>query len=74
MFGNEGDDWIEDGGNAAIIGDNLDDGFARDAIRGNDVMVGVGGMFDELSAKAATTSWSAASAAPSMPACPGSTG
>jgi hypothetical protein len=48
MFGNEGDDWIENGANASIIGDNLDDGFARDSIRGNDVLVGVGGMFDEF--------------------------
>ena len=47
-LGNEGNDWIEDGANAAIIGDNLDDGFARDGIRGNDVLVGVGGGFDEF--------------------------
>ena len=46
-FGNEGDDWIEDGANAGMFGDNLDDGFARDEICGNDVMVGVGGGFDE---------------------------
>jgi Ca2+-binding RTX toxin-like protein len=49
--GNEGDDWLEDGANAAIIGDNFDDVQARDAIRGNDVLIGADGQFDEFIAE-----------------------
>ncbi|MFC7536504.1 peroxidase family protein [Sphingomonas sp. GCM10030256] len=49
--GNEGDDWLEDGANAAIVGDNFDDVKAGDAIRGNDVLMGADGNFDEFIAE-----------------------
>ncbi|BDG74000.1 peroxidase family protein [Roseomonas fluvialis] len=47
ILGNEGDDWIEYGTFDGAPGDNFDEIFARDGIRGNDVFFGLGG-FDEF--------------------------
>ncbi len=47
ILGNEGDDWIEHGTFDGAPGDNFDEIFARDGIRGNDVFFGLGG-FDEF--------------------------
>ncbi|HEY4136577.1 MAG TPA: peroxidase family protein [Alphaproteobacteria bacterium] len=47
ILGNEGDDWIETGTFDGAPGDNFDEIFARDSIRGNDVFLGDGG-FDEF--------------------------
>ncbi|KWV56940.1 hypothetical protein AS026_32535 [Rhizobium altiplani] len=47
ILGNEGDDWLETGTFDGAPGDNFDEIFARDGIRGNDVFLGDGG-FDEF--------------------------
>ena len=47
MLGNEGDDWLETGTFDGAPGDNFDEIFAHDGIRGNDVFLGDGG-FDEF--------------------------
>jgi Ca2+-binding RTX toxin-like protein len=47
LLGNEGDDWLETGTFDGAPGDNFDEIFARDGIRGNDVFLGDGG-FDEF--------------------------
>ncbi|WP_162245650.1 peroxidase family protein [Brevundimonas sp. Root1279] len=47
ILGNEGDDWMEGGAFSGAPGDNFDEIFARDQIRGNDVFIGTGG-FDEF--------------------------
>ncbi|TCL64656.1 peroxidase family protein [Rhizobium sp. BK251] len=47
ILGNEGDDWLETGTFDGAPGDNFDEIFARDSIRGNDVFLGDGG-FDEF--------------------------
>ena len=47
ILGNEGDDWLEGGAFSGAPGDNFDEIFARDEIRGNDVFRGAGG-FDEF--------------------------
>jgi len=43
ILGNEGDDWIEGGTFDGAPGDNFDEIFARDGVRGNDVFFGLGG-------------------------------
>ncbi|GLS31382.1 Ca2+-binding protein, RTX toxin-related [Mesorhizobium albiziae] len=47
ILGNEGDDWLETGTFDGAPGDNFDEIFARDGVRGNDVFLGDGG-FDEF--------------------------
>ncbi|HWV22207.1 MAG TPA: peroxidase family protein [Devosia sp.] len=47
ILGNEGDDWLETGTFDGAPGDNFDEIFAHDGIRGNDVFLGDGG-FDEF--------------------------
>ncbi|WP_281401835.1 peroxidase family protein, partial [Microvirga soli] len=47
ILGNEGDDWLETGTFDGAPGDNFDEIFAKDSIRGNDVFLGDGG-FDEF--------------------------
>jgi Ca2+-binding RTX toxin-like protein len=47
ILGNEGDDWLETGTFDGAPGDNFDEIFARDSVRGNDVFLGDGG-FDEF--------------------------
>jgi Ca2+-binding RTX toxin-like protein len=43
ILGNEGDDWIEVGTFDGAPGDNFDEIFARDEVRGNDIFLGGGG-------------------------------
>lgn len=47
ILGNEGDDWLETGTFDGAPGDNFDEIFASDSVRGNDVFLGDGG-FDEF--------------------------
>ena len=47
ILGNEGDDWLETGTFDGAPGDNFDEIFAKDSVRGNDVFLGDGG-FDEF--------------------------
>ncbi len=50
ILGNEGNDWIEVGTFDGAPGDNFDEIFARDGIKGHDVFLGDGG-FDEFIAE-----------------------
>ncbi|GAA0652672.1 peroxidase family protein [Brevundimonas lenta] len=47
LLGNEGNDWLETGTFDGAPGDNFDEIFAHDGIRGHDVFIGDGG-FDEF--------------------------
>ncbi|MBR1187294.1 peroxidase family protein [Bradyrhizobium sp. AUGA SZCCT0160] len=47
ILGNEGNDWIETGTFDGAPGDNFDEIFAQDGIKGHDVFLGDGG-FDEF--------------------------
>lgn len=50
ILGNEGNDWIEVGTFDGAPGDNFDEIFARDGVKGHDVFLGDGG-FDEFIAE-----------------------
>jgi Ca2+-binding RTX toxin-like protein len=55
-MGGEGDDWIEVGAWTGAIGDNFDDQFNRDSIKGHDVFHGDGG-FDEFIGEGGDDIW-----------------
>ncbi len=55
-LGGEGDDWIEIGAWTGAVGDNFDDQFAADAIKGHDVFKGDGG-FDEFIGEGGNDIW-----------------
>ncbi|MDB5539512.1 MAG: hypothetical protein JWQ89_1239 [Devosia sp.] len=55
-MGGEGDDWIEIGAWTGAIGDNFDDQFQQDAVKGHDVFHGDGG-FDEFIGEGGDDIW-----------------
>jgi Ca2+-binding RTX toxin-like protein len=55
-LGGEGDDWIEIGAWTGAVGDNFDDQFAADSVRGHDVFSGDGG-FDEFIGEGGDDIW-----------------
>lgn len=55
-MGGEGDDWIEIGAWTGAIGDNFDDQFQLDAVKGHDVFHGDGG-FDEFIGEGGDDIW-----------------
>lgn len=55
-MGGEGDDWIEVGAWTGAIGDNFDDQFQLDAVKGHDVFHGDGG-FDEFIGEGGDDIW-----------------
>ena len=55
-MGGEGDDWIEVGAWTGAIGDNFDDQFQHDAVKGHDVFHGDGG-FDEFIGEGGDDIW-----------------
>ena len=55
-MGGEGDDWIEVGAWTGAIGDNFDDQFQQDAVKGHDVFHGDGG-FDEFIGEGGDDIW-----------------
>jgi Ca2+-binding RTX toxin-like protein len=55
-MGGEGDDWIEIGAWTGAIGDNFDDQFAADSVKGHDVFRGDGG-FDEFIGEGGDDIW-----------------
>lgn len=55
-LGGEGDDWIEVGAWTGAVGDNFDDQFQGDAVKGHDVFHGDGG-FDEFIGEGGDDIW-----------------
>ncbi len=55
-LGGEGDDWIEVGAWTGAVGDNFDDQFQADAVKGHDVFHGDGG-FDEFIGEGGDDIW-----------------
>ena len=55
-LGGEGDDWIEVGAWTGAVGDNFDDQFQLDAVKGHDVFHGDGG-FDEFIGEGGDDIW-----------------
>ena len=55
-LGGEGDDWIEIGAWTGAVGDNFDDQFQLDAVKGHDVFHGDGG-FDEFIGEGGDDIW-----------------
>lgn len=55
-LGGEGDDWIEVGAWTGAVGDNFDDQFQADAVKGHDVFHGDGG-FDEFVGEGGDDIW-----------------
>jgi VCBS repeat-containing protein len=55
-MGGEGDDWIEVGAWTGAVGDNFDDVFRADAVKGHDVFSGDGG-FDEFVGEGGDDIW-----------------
>lgn len=55
-LGGEGDDWIEVGAWTGAVGDNFDDQFQADSIKGHDVFHGDGG-FDEFIGEGGDDVW-----------------
>lgn len=55
-MGGEGDDWVEIGAWTGAIGDNFDDQFQLDAVKGHDVFHGDGG-FDEFIGEGGDDIW-----------------
>ena len=55
-IGDEGDDWIEVGAWTGAVGDNFDDQFQHDAVKGHDVFLGDGG-FDEFIGEGGDDIW-----------------
>jgi Ca2+-binding RTX toxin-like protein len=55
-MGGEGDDWIEIGAWTGAVGDNFDDVFRADAVKGHDVFSGDGG-FDEFIGEGGDDIW-----------------
>ena len=55
-MGGEGDDWIEVGAWTGAIGDNFDDQFQQDSVKGHDVFHGDGG-FDEFIGEGGDDIW-----------------
>jgi Ca2+-binding RTX toxin-like protein len=55
-LGGEGDDWIEVGAWTGAVGDNFDDQFQADAVKGHDVFHGDGG-FDEFIGEGGDDVW-----------------
>ncbi len=55
-LGGEGDDWIEIGAWTGAVGDNFDDQFAADSVKGHDVFKGDGG-FDEFIGEGGDDIW-----------------
>jgi hypothetical protein len=55
-MGGEGDDWIEVGAWTGAVGDNFDDVFRADAVKGHDVFSGDGG-FDEFIGEGGDDIW-----------------
>ncbi|MEQ1599794.1 MAG: peroxidase family protein [Methylotenera sp.] len=55
-LGGEGHDWIEVGAWTGAVGDNFDDQFAADSVRGHDVFSGDGG-FDEFIGEGGDDIW-----------------
>ena len=55
-LGGEGDDWVEVGAWTGAVGDNFDDQFQADAVKGHDVFHGDGG-FDEFIGEGGDDIW-----------------
>jgi len=55
-LGGEGDDWIEIGAWTGAVGDNFDDQFQADSVKGHDVFHGDGG-FDEFVGEGGDDIW-----------------
>ena len=55
-LGGEGDDWIEIGAWTGAVGDNFDDQFTADSVKGHDVFRGDGG-FDEFIGEGGDDIW-----------------
>ena len=55
-MGGEGNDWIEIGAWTGAVGDNFDDQFAADSVKGHDVFHGDGG-FDEFIGEGGDDIW-----------------
>jgi len=55
-LGGEGDDWIEVGAWTGAVGDNFDDQFQADSVKGHDVFHGDGG-FDEFVGEGGDDIW-----------------
>jgi hypothetical protein len=72
-LGGEGDDWIEVGAWTGAVGDNFDDQFQADAVKGHDVFHGDGG-FDEFIGEGGDDVWFGSWDAASSTVCPATTG